>query len=277
VVADDWLCDQNSPVTAVAWWGSYIGYRYQPCQDLSTLPPVEPDYFLLTIWDGVPTDSWDPNTLRHPGRIVWKYEAANYDQVLVGYDKHPEQNTAPPREPVFRYSVRLPREAWFCQKPANRVYWFSVVAVYAQNQPSHSWGWTNHAHTFGGDAVAGVLDPAGPVYAWIWEELYDQTGASEDMSFILYTDPDPKLCTCWDPGECDGQTLGDASCDGAVNFVDLGMVKAAFFTCKGHPDYNCCADFNHDGCVSFLDLGIIKQHFFTGGYSPATGEQRCPP
>ena len=41
------------------------------------------------------------------------------------------------------------------------------------------------------DAVAGYLsvtDPTLPV-EWTWEELYDQAGMSEDMSFMLYTEP----------------------------------------------------------------------------------------
>jgi len=65
---------------------------------------------------------------------------------------------------------------------------------------------------------------------------------------------------CWD---CAGQALGDSSGDGAVNFIDLGQMKAAFFTSTGAPLYNKCADFNRDGSVNFIDLGILKANFFT--------------
>ncbi len=30
-VADDLLCNSRNPITAAVWWGSYLGYNYQPC------------------------------------------------------------------------------------------------------------------------------------------------------------------------------------------------------------------------------------------------------
>ncbi|HUT29842.1 MAG TPA: hypothetical protein VMX13_08620 [Sedimentisphaerales bacterium] len=83
--------------------------------------------------------------------------------------------------------------------------------------------------------------------------------------------------TCWDQSVCTGQPFGDATCDGNVNFLDLGALKVAFFSLKGDAGYNCCADFSHDGSIDFLDLGIIKVNFFTTGHSPSTGNQDCPP
>jgi hypothetical protein len=51
---------------------------------------------------------------------------------------------------------------------------------------------------------------------------------------------------------CDADFNGD----GAVNFLDLGIMKSRFFTAD--PD----ADLNGDGAVNFLDLGILKSLFF---------------
>jgi hypothetical protein len=213
----------------------------------------------------------------HPNNVLWEYKAYDYDEVLVGYDKHPTYDFDPPREPVFRYSVKLPREHWFFQKDGSNIYWLSVVAVYKDGIPSTPWGWTNHKHVFMDDAVAGYLDNTVEPPVWQWEELYNQTGHSTDMSFQIFTDPDPNLGTCWDPAECGGQTCGDINCDGSVNFIDLGLMKVAFFSCAGDANYNCCADLNHDGCVNFIDLGLLKVCFFTMGWTPATGEQSCPP
>jgi hypothetical protein len=39
------------------------------------------------------------------------------------------------------------------------------------------------------DAVAGTVKAGSTTSAWQWTELYDQTGASEDMSFMLFADP----------------------------------------------------------------------------------------
>ncbi|MHC4620678.1 MAG: DUF7901 domain-containing protein, partial [Planctomycetota bacterium] len=182
VVADEWLCETEAPVTAAVWWGSYIGYGFEACTG-ATIPPEKPDYFQLTIWDDVPAD--DPcnlYTFSHPNNVIWEYKALDYDEVFVGYDKHPHGE---PNEPVFRYSVRLPEHAWFFQEDANSIYWFSVVAVYDLYQPEYRWGWTNHKYTSSDFAVAGYPDPCDTTPDWKWEDLYDQTDMGEDMSFVL--------------------------------------------------------------------------------------------
>ncbi|MHC4499129.1 MAG: DUF7901 domain-containing protein, partial [Planctomycetota bacterium] len=94
MVADDWPCEANTPITAAVWWGSYLGYHYEPCTD-PWPRPTKPDYFLLTIWTDVPADSCDPTSYSHPGRRIWTYNAYDYDEVLVGYDKHPEASGSP--------------------------------------------------------------------------------------------------------------------------------------------------------------------------------------
>jgi hypothetical protein len=277
LVADDWPCDQNTPITAAVWWGSYIDYRYQPCVGPQPLPAVKPDAFLLNIWTDVPADTSDPASYSHPNDIIWEYWAHDYDEVLVGYDKDPRDATGPPREPVFRYSVKLPRDAWFDQNEPNGVYWFSVVAVYDENEPSHEWGWTNHKHKFNDDAVEGYFDPPD----WYWYDLYDQTGASQDMSFILFTDPDclnhaaPEYadwvafgkpdCWCY-PRNCRGDV------DGGRQFgifwvytADLTPFSNAFAQVVLPPGGICC-DFARD--IQFglfrvytTDLAIFAAYF----------------
>jgi hypothetical protein len=271
LAADDWRCEQKTAVTAAVWWGSYMGYGYHACWDAITRP-VKPDYFYLTIWDDVPDpDPGDPLTFSHPNDIIWEYRAYDYDEVLVGYDKHPEGS---PDEPVFRYSLKLPKENWFRQQGVNDIYWFSVVAVYNQSTPSFNWGWTNHAHVFNDDAVKGFFDQFS---GWAWQELLDQTGAGEDMSFVLFTEPDPNAGTCWDPAECAGQPSGDATCDGQVNLADLFALKAHFGKSAPWVDPECCADFNQTGSINLADLFALKAGFGTSGYIPSTGSQSCPP
>jgi hypothetical protein len=183
--------------------------------------------------------------------------------------------TAPFREPVFRYSVKLPRDAWFFQEDVNDIYWFSVVAVYKTN-PRYPWGWTNHEHMFNDDAVAGYTYSPEPPHYWTWTELRDQTGRSADMSFILFTDPNPILGTCWDPAECAGQPHGDATCNGWVNLGDLLALKAAWGTSAPWTPPDCCADFNQDGAVNLGDLLALKAGWGSGAHSPSTHSQGCP-
>jgi hypothetical protein len=177
-VVDDWLCEQMDPVTAVSWHGSYIGYGYEPCDCNEVEEPRRPDYFILSL--RLPTDN--PADEGNPGELAWEYLADDYDEVLVGYDQNPDSE---PNEPVFRYSVRLPEDAWFQQEHLDQTYWFSVVAVY-KTQPDeiqYPWGWTSCSHTFGSTALSFTNGSSVP------EPLYNQTDEPVDMSFTLFTEP----------------------------------------------------------------------------------------
>ena len=238
-VADDWRCVSRTPVTAAVWWGSYIGYRYEACQQQEPTPaPTKPDYFLLSIWDDVPANPGDPCSFSHPGVKKWEYKAEKYDEVLVGYDKMPHGE---PNEPVFRYSVKLPDPNWFGQTDINEVFWFSVVAVYDQSEPNYPWGWTNHKHIFNDDAAAWEQNPTG---LWEWTPLTDQTGRTEDMSFILFTDPN-ECCSC-----------ANYNHDWIINFLDYADF-ADNWQWFGPPGGYNNADLNCDGVVNFKDLEIF--------------------
>jgi len=243
-VADDWLCERRTPVTAIVWWGSYLDYQFKPCSGDFMFPPVKPDYFELTMWDDVPANP-PIEPFSHPNDIIWQYKAYDYDEVLVGYDKHPEDPnvTQPGREPVFRYSVRIddPND-WFCQTDINEVFWFSVVAVYDENEPIYNWGWTNHQHMFNDNAVEGgyVWDEDW----WEWQPLYDQTGMTEDMSFMLFTDPNV-CCSC-----------ANYNHDWIINFLDYAYFANNWCWIGQAGGYNK-SDLNCDGVVDFKDLKIF--------------------
>jgi len=182
-VADDWICGREEPVIAASWHGSYFGYAYENCGCDDTPKPRRPDYFLLSLWNGASPNEREP--YEHPGEKIWEYEAYDYDEVLVGYDKNPEGE---PNEPVFRYSVRLPEDAWFRQASPDTVYWFSVTPVFeepADDRP-YQWGWTNHPHEFAGGAL--FIDHRLRIVPR-WQAVQDPVDRSVDMSFTLYTAP----------------------------------------------------------------------------------------
>jgi hypothetical protein len=188
-VADDWKSEDASPVVAMAWWGSYLGYTYQACECNQKAPPVKPAYFLLSLWSNVP----DPNAsnsqdFAHPGDKVMDYVAMKYDEVMVGFDSGPaDGNTANGREPVYRYSVTLPTAKRFTPQ-AGETYWLSVMAVYGNPKAAnYPWGWTNHEQTSGAPAVVGTdsTDATGKTVR-TWQRLYNAARDYEDMSFILF-------------------------------------------------------------------------------------------
>jgi hypothetical protein len=127
------------------------------------------------------------------------------------------------------------------------------------------------------DVTSGCIDGGDPASDVTEEPL--PNGGIVNMGVCGGTEQASKTYppTCWEASECAGQQYGDANCDGAVAFIDLGMTKFAFFSTKGDDNYLCCADFNHDDKINFLDLGIIKVNYFTTGHSPSTGNQDCPP
>jgi hypothetical protein len=237
LVADDWRCVKRTPITAIVWWGSYIGFAYEACGSSLPTVPEKPDYFLLNMWTDVPANPSDPNSYSHPDHKIWEYKASNYDEVLVGYDKNPQGD---PNEPVFRYSVRLPEDKWFHQPDYNEVFWLSVVAVYDTVPMYDRWGWTNHAHTFNDDAVAGTLSGS----TWNWQKLEYQPGSSEDMSFMLFTDP----------AEC--STCANYNCDSIVNFVDYADFADNWLNSVPPGGYNN-SDLNCDGNINWKDVEIF--------------------
>ncbi|MHC4332949.1 MAG: DUF7901 domain-containing protein [Planctomycetota bacterium] len=272
LVADDWPCDHNGPVSAIVWWGSYLGSTYEACQGYAPSIAEPPAYFLLSMWTDVPAGV---DTNSHPGEEIWQYRAYEYDEVLVGYDKHPEGS---PSEPVFRYSVRLPDANQFCQDANDGIYWLSIVAVYdLPEEPSHPWGWTNHQYVHQDNAVAGYLDVSGPEPVWGWEELHDQTGAGADMSFVLFTECmscsadeytawlnlDKPRCWCY-RRQCRGDIDGIQTGPFHVAIPDLAMFKTAFNKFVLPPG-GICADLDHLQTgpfrVAIPDLTVFKTYF----------------
>jgi hypothetical protein len=249
LAADDWLCERRTPVTAITWWGSYFGYMYEtPCiTDIIQPPPVPPDYFLISIYKDVPADyPGNQYPYSHPGRKLWEYRAYDYDEVFVGYDKHPI-GAPGPHEPVYRYSVRLPEDKWFKQREVNGIYWISILAVYRPDvQLNHGgWGWTNHPYVFGDDAVMGY--PVAPD-DWMWYEVFDQTGASADLSFMLFTDP----------GVC--INCADYNWNNLVTFYDYAIF-ALDWLWSGLPGGYANGDLDCNGDVNFADLQIFCQQW----------------
>lgn len=73
-----------------------------------------------------------------------------------------------------------------------------------------------------------------------------------------------------DQYDSDGDGIGNA-CDAdiaepndcTVNFLDLAVVKSAFFTTPADAAWNPDADFNGDGVVNFAELATVKSAFFS--------------
>jgi hypothetical protein len=117
-----------------------------------------------------------------------------------------------------------------------------------------------------GDGFADVIigaeqaDPNGQSSAG---ETYVVFGHAPDVDGdgVLDADDNCTLLANPDQRDTNGDGFGnrcdpDLDGNGVVSFVDLGRLRAVFFT--AHPN----ADFDGDGAVNFIDLGIMKEFFF---------------
>jgi len=136
IVADDWLCDTDQPVTDVHWWGSLLDWSKPQ------LPEEErPDAFHFAIWTDVPADAADEDSFSHPGRLLWESYAADYEVEFAGWDFDPRDETAAP-EATFYFEYELPESEYFWQEAGENIYWLSISAVYdGDAELSHPWGW----------------------------------------------------------------------------------------------------------------------------------------
>jgi hypothetical protein len=195
LMADDWHCKDQRPVTDVHWWGSHLGWVD------SNDPPMMPDAFHFGIWTDVPADEDDDNSFSHPGEMIWAHVCYNYEHEFVAYDKDPRQEAgAPPlvNDSCFQYYCDLPEDVWFYQKPEpnghGRIYWLSIAAIYESGVDIvFPWGWKTRPHFFNDDAVRiftleGGVWPANVGDKWrTGQPVEYPDGVSWDLAFELTT------------------------------------------------------------------------------------------
>jgi hypothetical protein len=152
IMADDWLCKDDRPVTDIHWWGSFLGWN-QPYP-----PPILPSAFHIGIWTNVKAGVDD--YFSHPGILVWENFCNKWVWNFSGYDEHPDQSDPEYyTESCFQFNQLLSEDEWFYQEPEepNTIYWLSIAAIYDpnayQNPNFHPWGWKTRPWYFEDDAV----------------------------------------------------------------------------------------------------------------------------
>ncbi|MEZ4524292.1 MAG: hypothetical protein R2941_00025 [Desulfobacterales bacterium] len=218
IIADDWQCKDNRPVTDIHWWGSFLGWNQ------TALPPVIPGKFHIGIWTDVPAG---PNAeFSHPGELIWENYCDSFVWNFAGYDRDPRGEFKD--EACFQFNQLLSQDEWFFQEPdptgAGRVYWLSIAAIYEDNaEVKYPWGWKTRPHFFNDDAVRiyKTVNPDGSIWPnqlqigakWLEGQPIEWEGVSWDMAFELTTNaPDPNEPPDL-PGDFDGDSkigLGDA-------------------------------------------------------------------
>jgi hypothetical protein len=228
IVADDWACSTNQPITDIHWWGSYQNWttREPPPQGLG------PDLFHIGIWTDVPVDADRP--FSHPGTVIhqWIVPRMELNERYVGCDEYPGM----PSDICFRYDFNITdSNEWFYQKPSAdpTVYWVSISAIFGMPPIQYPWGWKTREHFFNDDAVR-ILNPVAPGVGANFVDgfpIETQDGKSWDMAFVLTTicpDSTPTTASPW-PTTGSARAVWSPTCIGGatMNWTSRGRRDAA--------------------------------------------------
>ena len=186
IVADDWVCADERPVTEIHWWGSYQGWG-----DIEP-PPIAPDMFHIGVWTDVAAGVDQP--FSHPGVMIFEWTVApvELNERPVGCDFLVGITPAP--DTCFRYDFAIPEAEWFQQEGDLTIYWLSISAVYFGPAPTNEWGWTIRPRDLSSsapDAAVEVFDPVAPTvgshFVAGWPIEYPTPGDGWDAAFVLST------------------------------------------------------------------------------------------
>ncbi len=245
VVADDWECKDDRPITDIHWWGSYFQFDAAGGPHnipwTQPVPPALPRAFHIGIWTNVPADP-GAEPFSHPGTLIWENYCDNYVWNFAGYDRDPrklENNPGLPTEPghdepmdaCFQFTQLLSQDEWFYQEPSDdpdnpRIYWLSIAPIWDDDEIEWQWGWKTRPWYFEDDAV--IIQQAAPWWwpvvgstKWIsgipiqYPPYPDSEGVSWDVAFELTTN---------EPAYEDDPIPGDLNTDMTVNLVDLAIL-----------------------------------------------------
>ncbi|MBL7107337.1 MAG: hypothetical protein ISS77_07000 [Phycisphaerae bacterium] len=227
VMADDWECSDERPVTDIHWWGSFLGWT-QP-----ELPPILPKRFHIGIWTDVPVSAG--NTFSHPGALIWENYCDSWVWNFAGYDEDPRPDGME-NEACFQFNQLLSQDEWFHQHPMEdgmpNVYWLSIAAIYDaadyQSTDFYPWGWKTREHFYNDDAVR-VMDTD----LWPIRIGSNYTGGNPVELF----NPQTEQMESWDLAfelttneELPQPPSGDVDGSGLVDFSDLAILADQWLT-----------------------------------------------
>jgi len=175
IVADDWSCDDERPITGFQWWGSFEGWTQ------SVLPSVVPLAFHVAVWTDGSSEGEKRTGQGCPDTLLWETYCTNWTWNIAGYSSDPRGSTS---ETSFQFTCLLNQDQWFDpplskdknEMPLPAVYWLSIAALYdtattkAQSSASlqRAWGWTTRPQPSGSGAMQVATIDASGINATTW-------------------------------------------------------------------------------------------------------------
>lgn len=143
LAADDFLCEDGLPITAVEWWGKHV---------LPTCPT--PQSFVVRFFTDVPDPNPDdPSDWSHPGDLLYEEEYSSFTEV------------SEPEYQGYHYYLDLTDPF---QQVADTVYWISIEAIVCT--PDVGWAWLgcDQAYYWNDEAVWRSENPDPNWYFPVW-------------------------------------------------------------------------------------------------------------
>ena len=194
-MADDFLCGDGFPITAVEWWGT-AGYG-----------ALLPDHYIIRFYSDIPDpDPFDPGDWSQPGDLLYEEECWDFTAV---WDEELLQ---------FRLSQDLAEP--FCQE-SGTIYWFSVVGVTCFDPDNTGASWCDCLEDYWWNDVAVLRGVDFGYPDWTPLDVYapNPPYGRNDLAFVLHglsgnviCDPDPLDLVVGGPsGTIDVKYLGCGS------------------------------------------------------------------
>ena len=185
VLADDWHCTQSGDVSDVHIWFSS---RYDEEFRIQNVH--------LSIHDNVPASADEP--FSKPGKLLWQRDFGP-DLIKVRLYDYGDQGWYNPNEGEFwpndhkmvhQINIENIRDPFY-QRECN-IYWLdvSVKAVGPDGATPAQLGWKTSRQHFEDDAVWADVEPG---VTPEWQPLYDDTGETIDLAFVITPEPGTML------------------------------------------------------------------------------------
>ncbi len=179
IMADDWLCIETGPVSAIHFWFSFEHDIQVPLRAIH-----------LSVHADIPAGPTNP--FSRPGEPLWERDFSVTDpHVRIRPYGHGEQGWYDPKNnfwqrpdhfDFFQANITDIPQPFF--QRANTIYWLDISVL---TEPGGRAGWKTSLNHFNDDAVWAHWIPGVPPD---WHELRDPlTGQSLDMAFVIVPTP----------------------------------------------------------------------------------------
>lgn len=240
LMADDWFCCSNRPMTDIHWWGDYTSGDGQGWQKDYT--PNDYNDIIAGFWFGMWTDvAKDPYTAASsenfsmPGELIWEHycDIGAIEIEFAGYNIDPRVHQEDIYEgcfdynvtgSCFKYSCYLPEDNYFPENRGNcgQVYWLSIAPIYQYpDYVNYRWGWKSRVHHYNDNAVAIHETDTWP-YLQDWPMFGDNYINGAPLSYPKYIPWDLAFELSTNK-ECEELFESDINGDGKVDLDDLAI------------------------------------------------------